>query len=196
MSALALLAGAGVSLAVGHVLDHATTASAAATAQYLPPVGQEPEAAPDFTLTDQSGAAVSMSALRGSEVLVTFMDPRCTAMCPILAQEIQQVEARLPAATTPVLLIVSVAPGRSAADVSTFTSHVTWRPGWHWLLGGAADLQAVWAMYHVAVQPTATDVAHDETLYIVDPQGRITAGYNAPLPIDEVAASIAKYSPR
>ena len=192
VSLLALAVGLGGTIAVGQLLRH--PAVAVAHAQYLPPVGQQPVAAGDFTLPDQTGASVSMSGLRGQEVLITFMDPQCTAMCPIMGSEIGAIESSLPAAVRPVLLVVSVAPDRSAADVTAFTSHVTWQPGWHWLLGNQAQLQAVWATYHIAVQPTATDVAHDATLYVVDPRGMITASYSAPLPITDVASTIAHSS--
>jgi cytochrome oxidase Cu insertion factor (SCO1/SenC/PrrC family) len=189
--ALALLVGLGGTIAVNRLLSgaHPAAAASAASAEYLP-MSRQPQAAPDFMLHDQAGRAVSLSGLRGQEVLLTFMDPQCTSMCPIVGQEIGAIESSLPSNVKPVLLIVSVAPNRTAADVSTFTSHVTWRPGWHWLLGNQAQLQAVWATYHIAVQPSPTDVAHDETLYVVDPYGRIAAGYNAPLPIGLVASTI------
>lgn len=187
---LALLVGVGGTLGVSRLLTRPAVATPTASAQYLPAVGQQSDVAADFTLPDQTGAQVSLSGLRGHEVLLTFMDPQCTAMCPIVGQEIGAIEASLPADVRPILLVVSVAPNRTATDVSTFTSHVTWRPGWHWLLGNEAQLQAVWATYHIAVQPTATDVAHDETLYVIDSHDRIAAGYNAPLPIQDVASTI------
>ena len=195
-SIVALVVGIAATVAVSRLASRPTIAATPASAQYLPPIGQQPVAAPDFTLDDQTGTAVSLGALRGQEVLITFMDPQCTSQCPIVGQELGSVEARLPAGVKPVLLIVSVAPGRTAADVSTFVSHVTWRPGWHWLLGNQAQLQAVWAMYHIAVQPTTGDVLHDETVYVIDPQGQIRVGYNAPLPIAEVAAAITSHSSR
>jgi cytochrome oxidase Cu insertion factor (SCO1/SenC/PrrC family) len=191
---LALVVGVSGTLAINRVLTRSPATTRTAQAVYLPPVGGSPQPAPDFRLRDQAGQLVSLSGLRGQEVLLTFMDPQCTAMCPIVGQEIGAIESSLPANVAPVLLVVSVAPDRTAADVSTFTSHVTWRPGWHWLLGNQAQLQAVWAMYHIAVQPSATDVAHDETLYVVDPHGRIAAGYNAPLPIGDVASTITQSS--
>jgi cytochrome oxidase Cu insertion factor (SCO1/SenC/PrrC family) len=194
-SLLALLVGLGGTLVVSKLLKHPAAAARTATAQYLPSVvAGQPQLAADFTLPDQGGAAVSLSGLRGREVLITFMDPQCTAMCPIVGQEIGAIEASLPAGVRPILLVVSVAPNRTAADVATFTSHVTWQPGWHWLLGNQAELQAVWATYHIAVQPTPTDVAHDETLYVVDPRGVIAAGYNAPLPVQDVASTITRSS--
>jgi cytochrome oxidase Cu insertion factor (SCO1/SenC/PrrC family) len=190
----ALLVGIGATVGVSRLVSRPTTHAIAASAQYLPPVSVQPQVAPDFTLPDQAGQGVSLSSLRGKEVLITFMDPQCTAQCPIMGQQLGSVEKSLPAGVRPVLLIVSVAAGRSGADVATFTSHVSWQPGWHWLLGNQAQLQAVWATYHIAVQPSATDVAHDETLYVVDPHGRIAAGYNAPLPIGEVASTITHSS--
>jgi cytochrome oxidase Cu insertion factor (SCO1/SenC/PrrC family) len=194
--ALALLVGVGATIAVNRLFFKPTIAAATASAQYLPPVSQQPEVAPDFTLPDQAGQNVTLSSLRGREVLITFMDPQCRAQCPIMGQQLSSVEGSLPASVKPVLLVVSVAAGRSAADVATFTSHVTWQPGWHWLLGDQAQLQAVWAMYHVAVQPTAGDVLHDQSLYIVNPRGLISVAYNAPLPVGEVASAITTHSSR
>ena len=193
---VALVVGLGATLGVNQLLSHAAPrpATTPVSAQYLPSSIRQSEPAPDFTLPDQAGTSVSLSALRGHVVLLTFMDPRCTNLCPIVGQEISAVEAGLPATVKPVLLVVSVAPDRSAADVGTFTSHVTWRAGWHWLLGDQAQLQAVWVTYHISVQPSPTDVAHDETLLVIDPRGRIAAGYNAPLPTAEVASTITKSS--
>ncbi len=54
-------------------------------------------------------------------------------------------EADLAPDVTPVLVVVSVAADRTPADVNSFLSHVTWRQGWHWLLGNQAQLQAVLA---------------------------------------------------
>lgn len=193
-SVLALLVGLGGTLAVSRLLQHPAVAAPTASAQYLPSLAVQDQPAPDFSLPDQNGQAVSLAALHGKEVLLTFMDPQCTAQCPIVGQELGSVEASLPAGVRPVLLVVSVAPGRTAADVAKFTSHVSWQPGWHWLLGNQAQLQVVWATYHIAVQPTAGDVQHDQTLYVVNPQGLIAVGYNAPLPIKDVASAINKSS--
>jgi cytochrome oxidase Cu insertion factor (SCO1/SenC/PrrC family) len=195
-SILALLVGIAATIGVSRLVSRPTTAVVARSAQYLPPVSVQPQPAPDFTLPDQAGQSVSLSSLRGKEVLIAFMDPQCTAQCPIMGQQLGSVEKSLPAGVRPVLLVVSVAAGRSAGDVATFTSHVTWQPGWHWLLGNQAQLQAVWAMYHVGVQPTAGDVLHDQPLYIVNPQGLMSVAYNAPLPIDAVAAAITTHSSR
>src|SRR5215470_1544862 len=43
--------------------------------------------APGFTLTDQAGRTTGLSALRGKVVVLEFMDPHCTDICPIVSQE-------------------------------------------------------------------------------------------------------------
>ena len=191
---VALLVGIAGTYVLTAVLTRAP-AHAVAQVSYLAPVDRAPRPAPDFTLTDQSGQRVSLSGLRGRELLVTFMDPKCTSLCPIMGQEISAVEAKLPAGVNPVLLIVSVAPDRTGADVAGFASHVTWRPGWHWLLGHEAALQAVWTSWSINVVDGA-DIQHNESLFVVSPAGQTVAAYNAPLGIDEVASMITKHATR
>ena len=43
--------------------------------------------APGFTLTDQRGHTMSLASLRGKVVVLEFMDPHCTDICPIVSQE-------------------------------------------------------------------------------------------------------------
>jgi cytochrome oxidase Cu insertion factor (SCO1/SenC/PrrC family) len=44
-------------------------------------------AAPGFTLTDQDGRALPLSRFRGEVVVLEFMDPHCTDICPLVSQE-------------------------------------------------------------------------------------------------------------
>ena len=53
--------------------------------------------APPFTLTNESGAVVSLQSLAGRTVVLTFLDPTCTSDCPLIAQELRvAVQARHP----------------------------------------------------------------------------------------------------
>jgi cytochrome oxidase Cu insertion factor (SCO1/SenC/PrrC family) len=153
------------------------------------------QAAPPFTLTDQNGNPVSLAAERGNVVLLTFLDPQCRQLCPIVGKDIGAVEKQLPAWVHPVLLIVSVAPGRTLADVNTFlaTESPGWLPGWHWLLGpNDASLKLTWLKWHIAVIPTAADIEHDALLDVIDPEGYLRVTYPAPLYVGDVAADIVK----
>jgi cytochrome oxidase Cu insertion factor (SCO1/SenC/PrrC family) len=187
---VALLVGLGGTVGVSRLLSHAAAAPATVkgTVEYLPAIVAAPRPAPDISLNDQSGQPVSLASLRGQVVVVTFMDPQCQTLCPINAQDLSVAEADLAPTVKPVLLVVSVAPDRTATDVSTFVSHVTWRPGWHWLLGNQAQLQAVWAAWSLALD--GTDVVHQEIAHVIDRQGRIVASYNAPYSPADLAATI------
>lgn len=190
---VALVAGLGGTLGVGSLLRHPAPAPTTAKVQYLPAPAQQPWPAPDFTLKDQTGRSITLSSLRGQVVVLTFMDPQCQSLCPINAQQLSTAEAELAPDVKPVLLVVSVAPDRTPADVSNFVSHVTWRPGWHWLLGNESQLRAVWATWSLALN--GTDVVHQEIDHIIDRQGRVVASYNAPYyPADLAATITAQWS--
>jgi cytochrome oxidase Cu insertion factor (SCO1/SenC/PrrC family) len=184
----ALLVGLGGTLGVDRLLQHAAAAPQHATAQYLPSRVTQPWAAPDFTLKDQAGQPVTLSSLRGQVVVITFMDPQCQSLCPINAQDLSVAEADLAPNVKPVLVVVSVAADRTPADVGSFVSHVTWRPGWHWLLGNQAQLQAVLATWSLALD--GTDIVHQEIAHVINRQGLVVASYNAPYPPTALAATI------
>ncbi len=48
-------------------------------------------AAPTFTLTDQNGTPISLAALRGHPVVLTFFYTHCTDECPLTASKFQRV---------------------------------------------------------------------------------------------------------
>ena len=51
----------------------------------LSPVPVRP--APRFTPTDQGGQVLSLSSFGGKVVVLEFMDPHCTGICPIVPDE-------------------------------------------------------------------------------------------------------------
>jgi cytochrome oxidase Cu insertion factor (SCO1/SenC/PrrC family) len=185
---VAMAVGIGGTVGVSTLMHRAAAAPAAVSAQYLPSRVTQPWPAPDLTLKDQAGQTVSLSSLRGQVVVVTFMDPQCQTLCPINAQVLTEAEADLAPNIQPVLLVVSVAPDRTPTDVSNFVSHVTWRPGWHWLLGNQAELQAVWSTWSLAMQ--GTDVVHEEIDHVIDKQGQVVASLHPPYPPADLAAII------
>jgi cytochrome oxidase Cu insertion factor (SCO1/SenC/PrrC family) len=153
------------------------------------------QVAPPFTLTDQNGNAVSLAGEKGHVVLLTFLDPQCRQLCPVIGKDIGALEKKLPTWIHPVLLIVSVAPGRTLADVNTFITKESpgWLPGWRWLLGPSdVSLKLTWLKWHIAVIPTATDIEHDALLDVIDPEGYLRVTYPAPLYVSDVATDIIK----
>ncbi len=146
-------------------------------------------------LTDQNGDAISLPDEKGHVVLLAFMDPLCTDLCPILGRDLVAVEQALPKGISPVLLIVSVMPDRTRADVAHFvaTNLATtgkWLPGWHWLIGpSTAALELTWLKWGVPLQPPKTNF-----LDVIDPQGYVRVIYPAPLFVSDVVHAITVVS--
>ena len=154
--------------------------------------------APGFTLVSQDGRTVSLAAFKGRPVVLTFMDPHCVDICPIVSAEFLAAYHDLgPAAARAVFIAVNVNPYyRTPADVAAFSRahQLTAIPSWQFLTGSLASLRAVWDAYQIAVQaPGRTaDVVHTSLVYFIDPSGR--ERYVA-VPVDEHTASKKAYLP-
>jgi cytochrome oxidase Cu insertion factor (SCO1/SenC/PrrC family) len=134
--------------------------------------------APGFALTDQAGRTLSLASFRGHAVVLEFMDPHCTDICPIVSQEFIDAQRDLgPAARGAVFIAVNVnAYHHGVADVAAFSREhlLTTIPSWHFFTGSVASLEAVWRAYNITVQapnPNA-DIVHTSALYFIDPAGR------------------------
>jgi protein SCO1 len=140
--------------------------------------------APDFALRDQSGTLVSLHALRGRTVLLTFLDSQCHSSCPIVGRQLGSVLRRLQPAERPVVVVVSV---DQAGDSPAGIRHALakWQLGgpWglHWVNGSSrTQLARVWKAYGVVVQPASNDVVHSLALYLIDRRGNERTAYLFP----------------
>lgn len=155
----------------------------------LSPVPEEHRPAPGFTLTDQHGTRVSLSDFRGHPVVLTFLDPHCVTMCPIIAQEFVDAERHLLHAR-PGVVFLSVNVNRHALGVATveaFTKEhrLNTIPTWHFLTGTLAALQQVWSAYGIEVETRIVHgqwtVVHSTIDFFIGPDGeeRYIASPNA-----------------
>jgi cytochrome oxidase Cu insertion factor (SCO1/SenC/PrrC family) len=177
----AVAVGAGVGIGVA-IAQGSGNGNAKLTARPDPGVTFAPRTrrAPDFTLRDQAGRPVSLRALRGRTVILSFIDPVCRNLCPLEAKVLNDTVARLPAAGRPVIVAVSVNPwNQTASDLAIDAKKWRLVPGWRWALGTYAQLSPVWRAYAIGVQVqtktlagvTVHQVAHTEAAYVVDPAG-------------------------
>jgi cytochrome oxidase Cu insertion factor (SCO1/SenC/PrrC family) len=134
--------------------------------------------APGFTLIDQGGHTMSLAGLRGHVVVLEFMDPHCTDICPIVSREFLDAYRDL-GATAPRVVFVAVNVNRyhlQVADVAAFSGEqqLTLIPAWHFLTGSYPSLRAVWQAYQIQVDAPGpdADVIHSSQMYFIDPQGR------------------------
>lgn len=134
--------------------------------------------APGFTLTDQAGHPISLASLHGHPVVLTFMDPHCTDICPIVSAEFVKAYHDLgPLASKVVFAAVNVnAYHARVQDMAKYTraQALNTIPSWHFFTGPVPALKAVWRGYNIQVyapNPNA-DVQHTSAVYFIDPQGR------------------------
>jgi cytochrome oxidase Cu insertion factor (SCO1/SenC/PrrC family) len=168
----------------------------------------EHDAAPGFTLVDQHGARVSLSSFRGHPVVLTFLDPHCVTMCPIIAQEFVDAEHDLAHQyRRAVFLAVNVnRHALSVATVEAFTKEhlLDTIPAWHFLTGTLSTLKRIWSEYGVQVATRIVHgqwtVVHTTIDFFIGPNGseryiaspnadyRTTATHRAYLPAGTYAA--------
>jgi cytochrome oxidase Cu insertion factor (SCO1/SenC/PrrC family) len=160
--------------------------------------------APDFNLTDQNGAAVSLAALHGRPVIITFIDPLCRDFCPIEAQHLNDVVNAFPQASKPAIVAVSVnVYGNARATLMEDARKWKLVPEWRWAIGHPAQLSRVWDAYHVQVLAMTKKVAgvtvhtigHTEAAYVIDAKGYQRALFLWPYGADGVVRTLRHLTP-
>jgi protein SCO1 len=124
--------------------------------------------APDFHLRDQDGKRISMGALRGKPVLVSFLYTTCDNTCPTQAQTakgaLDDLGRDIP------FLAVAVDPPRDNPDrARRFISKVRMTGRMHFVLGSRAQLRPLWKGY--AIQPQLKNIEHQGRFVLVDRDG-------------------------
>jgi cytochrome oxidase Cu insertion factor (SCO1/SenC/PrrC family) len=130
-----------------------------------------------FTLTDQDGGSINLGQFHGKVVVLEFMDPRCTDICPIVSQEFRLADRDL-GPTAAGVEFVAINVNQYHEDVASIRQfgdqqHLNLLPNWHFLTGTTAQLTAQWRAYGETVEPNPTgDVVHSSLMYFIDPSGQ------------------------
>jgi protein SCO1/2 len=138
--------------------------------------------APEFTLTSQDGAPVTLADFRGKVVAVTFIYTLCTSTCPVLTPMMSFVQDRLGADFGAKIAFVSITvdPERDTPEVlkeyaQAFGANLT---GWSFLTGTPAAIRDVARKYGVYASKTENgDVEHTFLTSIIDSNGILRVQY-------------------
>jgi cytochrome oxidase Cu insertion factor (SCO1/SenC/PrrC family) len=109
-----------------------------------------------MALVDHRGKPLALSDFRGKVAVLAFLDPKCTDVCPLTANEFRlTAEALENDAAQVVFLVVNVNPAaNSVAQVSVTT--VRWGvqglQGWRFLTGSREDPEPVYREYHIEAE--------------------------------------------
>jgi protein SCO1/2 len=148
-----------------------------------------PRLAQPISLHDAWGRPVTLAALRGRYVLVTFLYTHCPDVCPLIAQNLNAALVRLGKKRDRVrVLAVSVDPkGDTRAAARHYIAERHLVAQFRYLLGTPAELRAVWAAWHVLAVRTSPDVV-DHVAYtaLIDPAGRERVLYDSSVKYSQV----------
>jgi protein SCO1 len=138
--------------------------------------------APGFSLTAQDGNRLTLAALRGKVVAVTFIYASCTDTCPLLTAKLAGVQGRLgPEFGRRVRFVsITVDPERDTPDVLAryARSHGASPAGWAFLTGTPAEIKDVARRYGVVYRRQERgDVDHTFLTSLVDARGILRVQY-------------------
>ncbi len=135
--------------------------------------------APTFQLVDQTGATISLAALKGHPVVLTFMYTHCPGPCPLLASKFYKASQLLGKQAQQVKwLAVSLDPhGDTPVTATQFVAVHQLTGLLHFLMGTTAQLEPVWNNYFVVVESQVdiqgtTTMTHSVGVFLLDQQGR------------------------
>lgn len=144
-----------------------------------------PDAAPDFSLTDQLGRPVSLHDMRGNVVALTFLYTHCPDVCPIVTSQLRDVQAALGDDSASVRFVaVSVDPERDTQQAAReYLGRWRLDSGWRFAVGEREALSEVWANYYVEpfAETASADVGGqgaasvDAAVATVEPSGALDA---------------------
>ena len=152
-----------------------------------------PQPSRDFTLRDQSGEEVSMSAQRGKLVLLTFLYTNCPDVCPLITQNINEgLRVLGPQRDDVRVLAVSVDPeGDTPKSVRAYAKKHHLLPEFHYLIGSRPELTKVWKAYDVAAVASDPELV-DHTAYtmLIDRSGEGRVIYDSQVKAKDVVHDV------
>lgn len=150
------------------------------------------EVAQDFRLTDQRGQTVGLADFRGKVVVLAFLAPECTDVCPLTAAEFMKANDALQRQAEQVVFLAVNANPQMATVADVAEASRKWGieglPNWHYLTGGPVELQGIWKAYNIfAGAPKASkpqETEHSSGVYVIDKGGRLSWYISVPFGVE------------
>ncbi|MEO6214276.1 MAG: SCO family protein [Vicinamibacterales bacterium] len=136
---------------------------------------------PDFTLTDQDGALVSLSSMRGKVVAVSFIYTRCPLpdYCPRVMTNLGALRDQFPDRLGKDLALLTITfdpkydtPEKLKEYAARYGADV---PGWRLLTGSAGEIDRACAIFGVEFWPEEGMITHTLQTAVIDRHGRLVA---------------------
>lgn len=131
--------------------------------------------APDFNLTNQFGQTVTLSSLRGHEIVLAFIDSQCKTLCPLTANIMYDAKVKLGASASNQISLIAInanPAATSVAAVQAWSIEHGMLHQWLFLTGPAKQLRSIYHQYGVYDQVSSDgQVVHDPITFIIDARG-------------------------
>ncbi|MEO7361840.1 MAG: SCO family protein [Gemmatimonadaceae bacterium] len=144
-----------------------------------------------FRLTDQNGANISESTFAKHATIIHFFFTTCAGVCPTTQSNIARLLAKMPNESRVQVLPHSVMPERDSEPMLKMYAELHQIDGarWHLLTGARNTIEELARnSYDVNLSNGSSygvsDLAHTETLVLVDSAGRLRGVYTGSLPLD------------
>jgi protein SCO1/2 len=130
--------------------------------------------APDFSLRNQDGKTVSMRALRGRPVLVSFLYTTCDDTCPAQAQTMRGALDDL-GEDIPALAIAVDPPRDTPERARAFLLKARATGRIDFVLGSRAQLSPLWKAFFIRAQSVSQE--HQARFTLIDKRGFQRVGF-------------------
>lgn len=157
----------------------------ASLARFMGVVELTPVRATGFSLVNQLGRPLSLRALRGKVVVLSFFNSSCHDICPVVEDEIAGADAALGSSARNVEFVTvntdplaTTVTAKSPAVSSMASRRLS---NWEMVGGRLSLLNAVWKAYGLTINVSRTTglVAHNDLVYFIDQSGRLRIKANA-----------------
>jgi protein SCO1 len=191
---LALVVAAGLA-ALGFGTDGFRVVTSAGARQLA--IAKQPQTLPDARLVDQDGNAFSLGSYKGRPVLVDFIYTRCPFLCGVLGDDFErvlQITSRGGPQAPIDLLSISFDPANDDREALQNYGERFGAKAPHWRIAaptGAQDLASLLQSFGVVVIPDGMGgFIHNDAVYLVDAQGRLTRILDPDAPEPLVTAAL------
>jgi protein SCO1/2 len=131
--------------------------------------------APALGLVDQRGATVTLAALRGRPVIVTFAYSHCETVCPLVVQDVVRARERL-GDVRPQVVVITLDPWRDTPSRLPAMARQWELPDDAYVLSGSVpEVEAALERWGVARTRDVHNgaITHPQVVYVLDRDGQI-----------------------
>jgi len=128
--------------------------------------------------TNSRNEHVMLPMLAGKPQVLAFVYSHCLSMCPVIVADLQRVEQKLSAEERQQVqfTLVTLDPDRDTPETMAkfLNTHKLEPNRWQFLRGSADDTRELALLFNVKYRQEGEEIAHSNTISVLDEQGRLT----------------------